>query len=365
MVRAGLPIEEALTRSGKISVKEHDQNKEHLKRLVDELGIGTSLANALKDDPTFPPIYGAVVEAGLRSNDLAGALDSVAHNARILRETRFFLIRMCVYPILLISFLWFVFAGTFLFTAPRYADFFDAFDTTTLTLGCMKWVAQNPYPFLAVTFIGPVLLWIGFIVWCVHSAKGTVLQTGGFRTFFGWIPWIGQATVQLQKMSFARIYAMLLRSSVPMDEAIVLAAKATNDKYWSEESREQLRRHILYSQRGLHGQNQAASIPHETKEGEDKTHFNQSEYSQTSKLPQTPLTPLIMWSLGIPKQEILIEGLEHYANISQSRAKSLILKSELLLPECLTLLCAILIGACFVLTLFWPYTDLLYKLSHI
>lgn len=344
LVRAGLPIEEALTRSGKISVKKHAQTKADLERLVKELGVGTSLANALRDDPAFPPVYGAVVEAGLRSNNLADALDSIAHNARILRETRLFLIRMCIYPIVLITLLWLVFASVFLFTGPRFAAFFDNFEATTLTLGWMKWVARNPGMFLGVTFAAPLALWIAFAFWCVRSAKGTVLQTGGFRTLFGWIPWVGRATVQLQKMSFARISAMLLRSSVPLDEAILLAAKATNDKFWSNENREQLRRYILS---GVH-----------KNEGEKK-------YSLTQKLPQTPLTPLIVWMLGIPKQEVLVDGLEQYANISYGRAKSLIAKCELLLPEMLTLFCAVLIGACYILTIFWPYTELLYKLSHI
>lgn len=350
LVRAGLPIEEALTHDGKVPVQKHEQTKTELKRLVDELGIGTSLANALKDDSAFPPVYGAVVEAGLRSNDLAAALDSIAHNARVLRETRYFLIRMCVYPIVLLTLLWAVFVGTFLFTAPRYASFFEAFHANTLTLGFMNWVAANPGTFLGVTFIAPLLLWLAFLIWCVRSAQGTVLQTNGFRTLFGWIPWIGRATVQLQKMSFARISAMLLRASVPLDETILLAAKATNDKFWSNENREQLRQYVLHYARNNNDNGK--------KEQEKK-------YPTAPKLPQTSLTPLIVWMLGIPKQEMLVEGLDQYANLSYSRAKSLIMKSELLLPEFLTLFCAILIGACYVLTIFWPYTELLYKLSSL
>ena len=328
LVKAGLPLEASLARK---SSQGRSKIAAHLKKLGEELGTGKSLADTLRNDPAFPPVYAAVVEAGIRSNDLPGALDSIAHNARILRETRLFLIRMSLYPVMLFTLLWFIFVGMFFFIGPRFAAFFENFGAETLTLELMKWTATATVPAIILLFAVPLVFWVLFLLWAIQSAKGIVIQSSYSQPLFGWIPWVGKATTQLQKESFARICAMLLRASLPLDEVLLLAAKATNDQHWSKTSQEQLRDRVIQKNAG--------------------------------KYPHSPISPLIRWAIGIPKHELLVEGMEQYARISRSRALALISKCELFLPTILVFVCAVSIAACYVLTVFWPYTQLLHHLS--
>ena len=338
LVRAGLPIEEALQQR---SVQSSRKIGAHLKRLADKLGTGQSLAEAVRSDPAFPPVYAAVVEAGLRSGNLAGALDAIAHNARVLRETRLFLLRMSLYPIFLFTLLWCVLVGIFLFTGPRFAAFFENFGATTLMLGLMQKTAENFTPVVYVAIAVPLVVWILFFLWCRQTNRCTILQATGSRFLIGGIPWIGNAAVQLQKETFARILAMLLKASVPLEEAILLAARACCDQFWSKESLQRLQSRIVEAQ------------PEQS-----------TKQSKGQAWPASPISTLVRWSLGIPDQRLLLDGLDQYARISRTRAESLLNKCELFLPGLLTFVCAVLIGTGYVLTIFWPYTELIHHLTR-
>ena len=335
LVRAKLPIEESLRLR---SMQSSRKIAAHLKQLADKLGTGQSLAEAVRSDSAFPPVYAAVVEAGIRSNNLAGALDAIAHNARTLRETRLFLVRMSLYPLFLFTLLWGVLAVMFLLTGPRFAVFFESFGATTLMLGLMQQTAENFMPVLVGVIAVPVVVWILFFLWAVQTNRCTILQTTGSRFLLSGIPWIGKAAVQLQKEAFARILSLLLKASVPMEEAILLAARACCDQFWSKESLERLQSRIVDAQK-----------PTESKR---------------TPWPRTPISTLIRWSLGIPDQRLLLDGLDQYARISRVRADSLLSKCELFLPGILTFVCAVIIGTCYILTIFWPYTQLINHLTQ-
>jgi hypothetical protein len=136
----------------------------------------------------------------------------------------------------------------------------------------------------------------------------------------------------MQKTAFARILAMLVRSSVPLDQAILLAAKSCNERYWSQNNIEALRHRIV--------------------EG------------KASPYPKSVVSPLIEWSLGIPNEKMLLEGVDHYASMAHTRAGLLLAKCEMFLPATLTFIIAVLTGACYVLTVFYPYVQILHFLSE-
>jgi type II secretory pathway component PulF len=154
---------------------------------------------------------------------------------------------------------------------------------------------------------------------------------------FCWIPWIGRAAVEMQKTAFAQILATLVRSSVPLDQAIFLAAKSCNERYWSRDNLETLQKRII--------------------EGKAS--------AQTKRtLPKSPISPLIEWSLGITNEQMLLEGLDHYATMARTRAGLLFTKCEMFLPATLTFILAVLIGACYVLTVFAPYIQMMHFLAE-
>ncbi|MDR1492302.1 MAG: type II secretion system F family protein [Planctomycetaceae bacterium] len=335
LVRSGLPIEEALLRK---SAGESRRIRDHLRQLAEKIGSGQPLADAIRNDPVFPPVYAAVVEAGIESGNLAGALDMLAQCAQTVRDARLFLIRSAIYPLILFTSLWFVFCGLFFFAGPRIARFFEAYQATTLLFDAMKWCESHLQDWLIATSAAPLAFWILFIVWILRSSRGTFIQSAGRWSLLGWIPWVGKATALLQKMTFAKILAMLIRASLPLDKAILIAARVANDNYWSKENQERLSQLVTEN---------AASADSSVKE------------SLAAACPRSRITPLILWTLGVPNQTLLIEGAEHYARLSQSRAEQLIFRCELFLPGIITLCFTVALALCYVLTVFLPYSQLL------
>jgi len=328
LVRTGLPLEESLLLKSR---SERGKISEHLRGLAEQLGTGQSLADAMRSDPVFPSVYVAVVESGIKSGNLSVALDSLTDSIRTLRDTRLFLLRAALYPLVLFSTLWFVFVFLFLFLTPQFATFFESYDKTLPLFNVVDYFT-SPEVTWAFTLGVPTLVWIVYIIWTIRSARSDVVQSVGNSTLFRCLPWIGRAAIEMQKTAFAKILAMLVRSSVPLDQAILLAAKSCNERYWSHDSLEALRCRIV--------------------EG------------KASAYPMSAVSPLIEWSLGIRNEQMLLEGVDHYASMARTRAGLLLAQCEMFLPATLTFIIAVLTGACYVLTVFYPYIQILYFLAE-
>ncbi|MCL2710635.1 MAG: type II secretion system F family protein [Planctomycetaceae bacterium] len=329
LVRTGLPLEESLLL---ISQSAHGEVARHLRGLAEQLGTGESLADAIRSDPVFPPVYAAVVESGIKSGNLSGALDSLTDCIRSLRDTRLFLLRATLYPLVLFTALWGVFAFLVLFVVPGFVSFFESFGKTFFMFDAVHALTSNIVTMWIFVLGVPVLVWGYYIVWTIQSAKSDVIQSVGNSALFRWLPWIGRAAIEMQKAAFARILAMLVRSSVPLDQAFLLAAKSCNERYWSQESLEALRRRIV--------------------EG------------KANAYPRSAVSPLIEWSLGIPDEQMLLEGVDHYAAMARTRASLLLTKCEMFLPATLTFFIAVLTGACYVLVVFAPYIQILHFMTE-
>jgi type II secretory pathway component PulF len=328
LVRTGLPLEESLLFK---SQSECGILGEHLRHLAERLGTGQSLADAVRNDPMFPPVYAAVVEAGIKSGNLTAALDSLTDSIRLLRDARLFLLRAALYPLILFTTLWFVFVFLVFFVTPQFATFFESFDKQ-FALSSVVFYLTIPQIVWSFALGVPALIWALYTFWTIRSARSDVVQLVGNSTLFRYLPWIGRAAIEMQKTAFARILAMLIRSSVPLDQAILLASKSCNERYWSQDNIELLRRRIV--------------------EG------------KTNAYPKSAVSPLIEWLLSIPNERMLLEGVDHYAAMARTRAGLLLAKCEMFLPTTLTLVIAVLTAACYVLTVFYPYIQVLYFLSE-
>ena len=328
LVRTGLPLEESLLLKSRT---ERGQIGDHLRQLAEKLGTGQSLADAVRNDPVFPPVFAAVVEAGIKSGNLAGSLDSLTECVRSMRDARLFLLRGTLYPLVLFTTLWFVFAFLVLFVAPQFVSFFDAYEQEFVLFDAVRYLTANEAATWIFIFGVPVLICGFYVFWTVRSARSDVIQSIGYSSLFRYLPWIGRAAIALQKSAFARILALLVRSKVPLDQAILLAAKSCNERYWSRDSLEALQRRIIDG--------------------------------KTNAYPRSVVSPLIEWSLGISDERMLLEGVDHYAAMAKTRANLLLTKCEMFLPATLTFILAVLIGVCYFITVFWPYIHILYFLS--
>jgi general secretion pathway protein F len=324
LVRTGLPLEESLLLK---SQAERGKLAEHLRQLAERLGTGQSLADAIRNDPVFPPVFAAVVEAGIKSGNLSGALDSLTECVRSLRDARLFLLRSTLYPLVLFTSLWAVFAILVVFIAPPFIQFFESYEQPFFLFEIVHYFTADNTAAWAFVFVVPGLMWACYFFWSIHSARSDVVQSIGSSSLFRWLPWIGRAAIELQKTAFARILAMLVRSSVPLDQAILLAAKSCNERYWSRDSLEALQRRIVDGKSNVY--------------------------------PKSVISPLIEWSLGISDQQMLLEGIDHYAAMVRTRVGLLFAKCEMFLPAMLMFVLAVLIGTCYALMVFYPHFHIL------
>lgn len=330
LVKAGIPLEEALLHKG---AKHTDQFGKKIRELAEEVGTGKPLAEFLQKESFFPPVYSAVIEAGIESGNLAGALDTIAENARQIRDARGFLFRTLLYPLVLFTTLWVVFICVFLFIGPRLAAFFEAYQVTNFVFETMKWCSTNMGLTLVIAVVIPILLWGCYLLWMWRSSRGTLIQSAGSGCLFSRIPWIGKATLHLQKTTFAKLYGMLIDASVPLDRAVFLAAQATDKQFQDKSLQEKLREKLTSDPKDV-----------------------------AAVLPRSAISPLIKWSFGIPDKVLLTEGLRQYADISQVRATSLIERAELFIPGIVTFCMATLVALCYLLTIVWPYGLAIYLL---
>ena len=328
LVKTGLPLEESLLLK---SQSERGKIAEHLRQLAERLGTGQSLADAVREDPVFPPVFSAVVESGIKTGNLSGALDSLTECICTLRDARLFLLRSTLYPLVLLTSLWFVFTLLVLFIAPRFAQFFVAYEQPFALFEVVYFLTANNAAALVFIFCVPVLAWTLYLFWALRSARSNVIQSVGNSTLFRFLPWVGRAAVEMQKAAFARIFALLVRSSVPLDQALLLSAKSCNERYWSKDSLEALQRRIVDG--------------------------------KANAYPKSAISPLIEWSLGIPNQTMLLEGVDHYATMARTRGNLLLAKCEMFFPPILVFLLAVSIGFCYFLTVFYPYFHILYFLA--
>lgn len=334
LVRTGLPLEESLLLMGRAR---RGRIGRQLREMAETLGTGKPLAEAVRNDSSFPPVFAAVIEAGIESGNLSGALDSVSESVRTLRDTRLFLLRSSLYPLVLFTSLWLIFSFLVFAVVPKFSYFYESYDQSFILFDFFQSIRMSEWGMPLFTFGVPALLWLVYLCWSYCSARKNVIQSAGFSLMFRWMPWVGSASVELQKVAFAKILAMLLRSSIPLDKSILLAARTCNDRYWGKESIEALRNRVV---RG------------------------KSDADTTPAYPKSVLSPLIEWTLGISNQKMLLEGIDHYAKIARTRADLLLSQCEMFLPAILTLILAALIGLCYFMTVLWPYVHILNFLTE-
>ncbi len=326
LVRAGVPLEPALAelgaempgRLGKIAVM-----------LAERAGRGQSLPEVLSDESAqLPPVYRAVVEAGLRSGRLPAALEALAVSIRRVAETRRGVAVAALYPLLVLMFAWGLFAFFAYFSAARMAPAFKAFDVAGQ--GLFQWLAQcgrwAGYWGPAV----PLLILVLAAVWWYRSSRAALAEPRFAGRLLGWLPWVGRTLRWSRAATFAEVLALLVENRVPLDEGIVLAAEASGDP------------RMVPAARQL-----AAAL------------------GRGEKLDRRPpdakeFPPLLAWLMATAERHsALLPGLKHAADTYHRRARHQAELARVLLPVVFILVLGGSVALLYVLTLFVPYTSML------
>jgi len=235
LVRSGVPLDLGLAGwGGDLSGR--------LGHIAKELGAasgrGASLSESLaQQGDRLPPVYRAVVDAGMRAGRLPAALESLSTSARFLEDTRRTAGLAVLYPLVLLTLgyflLWFVLTQTL----PAYAILYDGQPprllSTLLELG-RGLSREIPLPgtgrMILVGWIAPLLVAALLMVWWRGARRATVMGGQGRGRWVERLPLVGPAVRDARLAAQAELLGLLVENNVPLDEAVLLAAECSADR---------------------------------------------------------------------------------------------------------------------------------------
>ncbi|HEX3726641.1 MAG TPA: type II secretion system F family protein [Pirellulales bacterium] len=236
LVRSGLPLELGLAGWGR-------DLPGALGSLASTLGqqtaAGRSLAESMADmGDQIPPVYRALVTAGLRSGRLSSALESMSHTARNLREIRGTVALAVLYPLLLILLSYCLFM---MLAAPLMHLLMAVYEAEPPKF--WSYIAEAgslstrviPLPAFAgfgmpVVLIPPLVLVGAAVVWWLGTKRAMMVDAGSAARWLTWVPVAGRAVRESRSATLAEVLGLLVQHDVPMNEALVLAADCTADR---------------------------------------------------------------------------------------------------------------------------------------
>ncbi|MDB5324283.1 MAG: type secretory pathway, component PulF [Phycisphaerales bacterium] len=187
LTAAGLPMEQGLRliaqdlRRGKVAAT--------VRQIADDLEKGSSLGDAFqKYANRFPPAYGRLIDAGVRSSNLSGMLLSLGQHLQTVARLRSALWRALSYPIMVFLALCFVLAFIGHLVLPKFEEVFKDFGTR---LPLMTELLLSGSRVMGTTaIIAAALLIAAIVLWQVLRSTG---RDAGLRDAVGLrLPLIGQ-----------------------------------------------------------------------------------------------------------------------------------------------------------------------------
>lgn len=221
LVRAGIPLDQGLR---SMSREVPGRLGKFTTLLSERLERGQSLEHAVEElHESLPPLYCAVVAAGLRGGRLAAALEGISKTMRRVAELRRTVMAAMVYPIIVLL----VATGLLLFTVTQTAPIVAS---AYPELGLARPAWYERLLTLAEALPGALpwfwaALVVAILVWLYRSSRATSAS----HASIGRIPTIGRILHAGRMATFAEVLALMVDQEVPMDEAIVLSSAASGD----------------------------------------------------------------------------------------------------------------------------------------
>lgn len=239
VIDAGVPVSEALLLLG-----QQTENKTLRKAIYQthkEIQQGETLADAMRKQGKriFAPMFVNMVAAGEASGNLTVAFTRMADYYENANKTKAALKKAMIYPIVVLSVVIVVMFVMMLFVLPRFKAIFEDMGAelpwiTRAIMGTSDFFVDYWWLILLVGTL------IGVGVWLFsRTKKGTY--------FFAWIarkmPVFGPLTVKTASAQFARTFATLIASGIPIIEALEVVSRNIGNVYFRDDllrSREQV-----------------------------------------------------------------------------------------------------------------------------
>ncbi|MGE0758037.1 MAG: type II secretion system F family protein [Pirellulaceae bacterium] len=222
LVRAGIPLHEGLLA---FAVDTPGRLGETALQLAERLQQGEQLEQILMTDTqTFPPVWRAVVAAGVRSGNLAVALEGLAVTGRRLDELQLAFRAALFYPLVVVVLAYALFIVTVTQFIPALSGTYRGLTgRTDEVLDRMASLGESaPYwgPLVPLLVLAAVAFGWNYGHRSLQGSSRATRRTLGDR------PW-RRALDDSQLAMFAELLSLLLRHQVPLADALRLAAHAS------------------------------------------------------------------------------------------------------------------------------------------
>ncbi len=225
MIDSGVPLPQAL------DILHEQVSRPYFKRVIanikENVEAGESLSNSLAKHPkVFTPLYIYMVRAGEASgalNDILDRLSSYLENTNsLVTKVR----SAMIYPIVVISIAFLITGGLMVFVVPKFKDMFNSLggQLPAMTRGL-----------IAVSDFMKSSWWIiiaGIIVLILVIRQMASTDKGKYMldNFLLKVPVIGDLMRKLAVAKFSRTFATLMKSGVPILDAMEIVAKVSGNK---------------------------------------------------------------------------------------------------------------------------------------
>lgn len=327
LIRAGVPLEQGLAELGRDLP---GGSGRAATELAERLQRGDRLDQALAaSQSSLPPLYRAIVAAGLKTGRLAAALEGLTVAARRIAELRQATATALIYPVLVFLLGWGLFVGFVTFFAPTVLPAFRDFRVPSAEV--IAWFAALGPSSMWWGPIGPTVVLLAVGIWWWQSRRAVSLAGG---RWLGWIPGAGVLLRLCHSAAFADILALLIDERVALPEALRLSAAASGS------------RSIVADAESLAGAIERGAPPREY-------------MALAGRFP-----PLVAWFLSAGGEgRILVSALRHAATSYHERARQRAEAVQTFLPVGLTLAIGGTTVLAYALIMFLPWVNLLNTLS--
>ena len=225
LVRAGVPLERGLLQASR---EMGGRSGTIASAIGERLARGERLEDALAGSGhAFPKTYQAVIEAGLRSGQLAKALEGLAMIARSYAEARNSIGMALVYPFLVILLAYAFLVAMVVNVAPRFATVVQSLELKPIPILTHAAEAAD-----TVLYWGPIFpaILAAFVIQWIYFGRSSSLDAGPVGSVASRLPAIGAMLRDFRSANFADLLALLIEHQVPLDEAVRLAGAASGNR---------------------------------------------------------------------------------------------------------------------------------------
>jgi len=222
LARAGVPLDRGLLAIGQDMPGRLGRVAQSLGRRLES---GEDLAAAIGESGgEVPPIYRAVVLAGLRGGRLSVALEGIAKTARRVADTRRVMLVSLIYPLFVMAVASGVFWITMSVTVPEIQSTLADFEIIwPWWYAALSWSAALLLAWLPWLWGAAIVVLLVFLV-RVSRASVLTAQPGRRASTIGQILQAGRLA------TFSEVLALLLEQQLPLAEALELACQSSGDR---------------------------------------------------------------------------------------------------------------------------------------